>query len=470
MSQQKNKKFLGWLAIIIASIVGVAIMAVSVLGALGLPKAAAQELPPEDTTEDLFPVEDLAAVPEPTPEPVVNSTVDEWTWHFYNQELQDDGNGANNYDFGPNPVFENLSLSQVKQVLQDKKPTDTVKVSDIIGSAEIDVLDEDFRIRLRNDPALGAADMAWFDSIMGTRYLGVFYDECEHEWDAAMNKAKSDFMKDHEQYYNALDAFDAYLNSATKKEVRRVEKGLTDQMYMNPFTVDKVPDIIVMETDNHSGWFLVYTFTIKGTTTKEVMYRIDCGYQPTNVAEVMKVKVKPNPNKQQQGGGGSVGGGGISGGGGKAGTSLKGGGTVPGKTPPTPTPSPKPTPKPDPKKYDKDPTKGTPVLPNDTSGPGPDTNNGKGAQYSTADQPGNSNDLTPEQYQQIVKQLEEANNQSRSGGEDNTPSTPPPDSNTTVDSNADSGNGNGSIDTPTPPSDSSVSNDSPGSSWDGPPD
>ena len=487
LAKHKLHKILGWIAIITASILAVLTIIVSIVNPietnavfdseksetaetqeeLNMQMEQIKQESANATTEEVTEESEEVTTEEVVSEAKTSEeqTV-EYEWHFYNSELQNDGDAKNDYNFGPNPIYENLSLEKVKEAIKGKSPNASIKVSDIISAADAEAINADFKARRREDPALGTTSMAWFDSIMGTRYLGVFYDECDHEWDATMNMAKEKFIADQEYYYNTLDAFEAMLDSA-EIEIRYVKSGLTDQMYMNPYTVDNIPDIIVMDTTNHDGWFIVYKPTIKETTTKEIMYRIDCGYQPTNVAKTMNIRSRPNPNN----GGGSTtkktqaqqtqtqqtqqqttttntnnGGG-----------SSTTGGSDPGD---------KNKPKQDP--YNKDKTQGSQVLPNDVTGPGEDTNTGKGSQYSSKDKIGNSNDLTYQEYTDVIKDLEDAN-KSREAGDPNTPTSQAP-ADTTVHSNAENGTGYGGIDAPTNVSDSSVSNDSPGVHWDEPSD
>lgn len=427
-------------------------------------------------------------------------------WHYYNTDLQDDGVILNDYNFGPNPVLGSPeALENFAKILDKKGLKDTITMEEVAGEVDPKKIDEDFRERMRKDPALGAADMAWADSILGTRYLGTFYSEAKEKWDVAMNDAKEHFISDKDDYYKTLDAFEKYLDSATKVEIKKQTSGLNDQMYMNPFTKDEVPDIIVMESADHAGWFLVYTFTIKETATKEIKFRLDCGYQPTNVAEIMKVKAKKNPNKKSKVTNKPV----------VTTTppivqapiitntvpSVPSVPSVPGHpsnpdkpdrpdkpdnptpdpvvpdpdpvnpdppgpipTPDPPDPSPIPVP-PDPNPTPpKDPTNGTDVLPNDNPGPGENTNNPDNPDYSTKDQETNSNHMSPEDYDKAMDDNRSANEESREGGDSNEPSTPPPSEDTHQDNNGDK------IDEPTEKSDSSVDHDSPGDHWDGPPD
>lgn len=139
---------------------------------------------------------------------------------------------------------------------------------------------------------------------------------------------------------------------------------------------------------------------------------------------------------------------------------------------PDPTPTPDPTPKKDPEKAPKENTE-----PNDNPGPGPDTNNGVGAQHSTADQDTNSDHYPSyDEYKQDMEEMEQINDTQQEAGDPNTPSTTPKPG-TNVDNNGDKGTGNGGADaaTPTqPPAHEAGSgqeiSDNPGEAWGGPPD
>ena len=325
---------------------------------------------------------------------VVQAAEGPW-WHFYNSDLQKDDDKDNDFNFGPSAYH---------------------KAAANLPATTAEEADKEFRERIKKDPALGAADMAWFDAIVKTRYIGVFYDEVDKQWDAAINKAKETWLTDEAKYKEAYGAFFLYLDKAKKVEIIERTSGLDDQMYMNPATVDSAPDVIVMATENHKGHFLRYTFKIK---EKEVTveYRLECGFQPCNVEKVMGItpKNKKKTTPKPSGGGG-------------------GGGSTP-----TPTPTPKPV---------KDPSKSQ-VLPNDDPGPGENTNNPSDPNHSTKDQPTNSNHMTKNEYDQKMEDLKEINESQRVGGDPNTPSTPtPPD--TTVHDNSEEGTGNGGVDTPTP--------------------
>ena len=306
---------------------------------------------------------------------VVTAAEGPW-YHFYNSDLQKDEDVDNDFNFGPTAYTEETTA---------------------------EMADKEFRERISKDPALGAADMAWFDFNVKTRYLGVFYDEADEQWDAAINKAKESWIESEEKYKETYKAFFTFLDKAVKVEI--IERtGLDDQMYMNPATANGVPDVIVMETEDHTGHFLRYTFKIKDQEVT-VDYRLECGFQPTNVTE-MNIPITPRPTRTSE----------------------------------NPTPNPTPT------RPLKDPSKSN-VLPNDDNGPGENTNSG--GRESTKDMPTNSNHMTYPEYKNIMEELKEINETQKVGGDPNTPSTPTP-ADTTVHSNADEGTGYGGADDSTP--------------------
>lgn len=403
--------------------------------------------------------------------PPPSSSAGNW-WYFYNSANVADNDTKNDYDFGPDPL-EELVMAKAKSGALTLKDISGKTEDELIALVSVEEIENNFRTRLSYDPALGAGDMAWLDANVGTRYLGEFYDECKGEWASTINAAKVRWMNDQGAYNQTLAAFFAFIDTADKVEVVKVESGLDDQMYMNPYTTDYVPDVIVMESIDHEGYFLRFTFSIKGEP-KTVAYRVDCGYQPTNVSRLMNIPAQTNPNKP----------------------------TTPTLAPTTPTLAPTTNPgkpaggNPNPGKpaggdppynppYNKDPSQGTAAGGNDNPGPGPSTNNGVGAMYSSEEQPSNSAFDTYEEYQQEMQELAEVNANQAVGGDPNTPSYTPPGTNngggtTTVDSNADSGTGNGGIDAGTPTHNTNVdsdvggststSDDPVGTEWGGPPD
>ena len=359
--------------------------------------------------------------PNATPEATASPKSDVW-YGFYNPSLLKDDDPNNDYNFGYN-------------CYEDGKPAS--------------YYDQELRKRMKVDPALGAADMAWVDCLVGSRYMGVFYDECG-AWDAAINAARDQYIAEgKEKYYGHLDAFFSFLDHATKVEVMVAKNGIEDQMYMNPFTETGIPDIFVMKTD-HEGHFLVYTFTIKGKEV-QVPFRIECGFQPCNVEKAMGIEPT---------------------------TPAGGFGDNPPSPPSPPDPPGPPDPPDPPPSYPpKDPTHGTDVGGNDTDGPGRDTNTGPGGQQSSAEQPTNSSSGSYDDYQDTMEDLGSVNDDQRTGGDPSTP-TVPTSPGTTVDDNSGSGTGHGGVDTPTPVSEpvhievggGTETPTEPAGEWGGPPD
>ena len=89
----------------------------------------------------------------PAAKQVTLSDVGSWV-HFYNLDLQEDKDQGNEFNFGADPYEVGKALA---------------------GAYFDDILRE----RMKEDPALAAAVMAWFDANLGTRFLGVFYEEAQ---------------------------------------------------------------------------------------------------------------------------------------------------------------------------------------------------------------------------------------------------------------------------------------------------
>lgn len=395
-SQRKTHKGLGWLAVAIMALLLTTTLATGLDWSSDGVFASRGNVVAEASDEGVEASSDVASDVE---------------WTFYNTLLQNDQDESNDFNFGPNPG--NLTATEY---------------------------DADFRERLRNDPALGAAAMAWADANLGTRYLGEFYESCKGDWAKTINASKEIFRKDPELYTETLNAFFKMLDSA---EVKVTDgNNLDDQMYMNPYTVDDIPDVIVMETPDHTGTFLTYVFTIKGTGKVEVSYRTECGYQPTNVEEIMNITPQKTPSKPSNPS--------------KPDKPTKPGGK--GDKPDNPSEP----------KYDKDPSKAPKknTEPNDDKGPGPNTNNPSNPNKSTKD----TKDSTSSGAN--TDNLKDTNKNQKTGSDSNKPSTPTPSKDTNVDNNGDKGTGNGGANKPTSTQEKpkEIANDSAGEAWGGPSD
>ena len=217
-------------------------------------EAAEAEAAEENVVEDynLYGVEEVEDAGE---------TVVPAAWYkFYNLDLQLDVDPRNDFNFGSNPHMDGLTAEDY---------------------------DRELRSRMAKDVALTAGDIAWIDAIVGTRYLGEFYESCKGDWAKTINATKEAWLADQGAFYQTLNSVFAFMDKASVT-LDYQTSGLDDQMYMNSMTADGVPDVIVMTTTDHTGYFLTYHFLIKDQEF-QVAYRIDCGFQPTNVQAVMGI-------------------------------------------------------------------------------------------------------------------------------------------------------------------------------------
>ncbi len=328
--------------------------------------------------------------------------------HYYNLDIQNDGVGENDYNFGPNPWVEGMTVEQA---------------------------DAEFRARLAKDPMLGSADISWLDARVGTQYLGDYYAQAENNWARAINSATADFAKDQTKYNKTLDPFLAFLDSAVQVSIRDCQ-AVVDQMYANPHTASGIPEVVVYKTTDHTGHELVYTFSIKGNVF-EVAYRIECGFQPTNVEEVMHIPAQDNPLNPTP----------------EPTTEWP---TTEEPTTEEPTTEEPTTEEPTTEPVTEPPTKNPAELPstdterNNNTGQGETSINSSDPDHSSKDTGDGSNSYNSyDEYVQEIEDKQSINATQSVGGDSNTPSTSTP-AGANVDNNGDAGTGNGGIDTATP--------------------
>lgn len=325
---------------------------------------------------------------------------------------------------------------------------------------------QDFYSRLKTDPALGAATFAWVDANLGTRIMGDFKPDSDSEWKKQINAAIAAWYADPDAYAERLTAFNDFCD---KYATVTVEDGkvLSDQMYMYSLAGDKYPTVVVLKTDNHEGKFLVFTFKIKDNNFS-VRFRIDCGYQPTDVAGIMNIETDKTPDKPQSqtgtpsggsstpsGGSDTPSGGGDTPSGGD--DTPSGGGDTPSGGGDTPSGGDDDTPsKSTPKKDKSKGTQGSLVDKNDGSGPGENTNSGKDSTTSSKDSStkngggGSSTDGSYSDYQQKVQENKDANTNANKSDSSSSSSSSSGSSKVTTDDNSKSGTGNGGVDQATP--------------------
>ena len=236
---------------------------------------------------------------------------------------------------------------------------------------------------------------------------------------------------------------------------------------MNPFSGTDAPDIIVLRTDQNQGPWLVYQINIKGNIF-EVAFRCPCGYQPADVQRTMGIAPQERPatgGSSMSGGSSSVG---SSGNPGSNNNSGNPGG--PGNKPDQPGDNPGDNP--DDPHYDKGIENSSNSGSNQDSGPGPDTNNGVGADMSAADSSNNSGSGSYDEYHQNQENLADANKNAEHQQQTNNGSSYTPPSSggggISVDNNANTGNGYGSVNDPSSSdiaADPAVDGETAGSGW-----
>lgn len=375
------------------------------------------------------------------------ATVD---WTSYNLALQNDGDAKNDLNFG----------YDLKEVWKGKNnPIALEYFEDFMmrleGGTTNYGCDTGCEWNLELDPVLGAATFGYHDLIYGSEIIGR-YSEPNQAWLDAMNEAADRYildLKDPDGQGLYFDALQRYREDIAGATVYLATMNDAKQLFMDPETYDDHPDIIM------KGWsgqylVLVVEYQKDGKTYREI-YRTDCGYQPfwqgwttqrvtstqppapaptpynppvvTNPPVIPTPTPAPTPTPEPGG-------------------SDPTPNPTPAPTPspsPTPRPSPSPTPRPQPSpnpspqptssprpsaqpepSNPKDPTRGTDVGTNDNPGPGEDTNNGYGAQYSRKDDETHSSHQTQEEF--VESQEELITNPGRDGGEPNTPSYTPP--------------------------------------------
>lgn len=334
----------------------------------------------------------------------------------YNSLLQNDGDSTNDYNFG--------TAGPINSVDATKK---------------------EFWFRMKHDPGYAATQLWREDSKCGTHFLDEYYTSCNGDVEEAINTAAAAFEGDSALWEKKVVAYAKHCKKTTAGYSIGTENVWQSQAFMDPHNLSSTgrPRVIAMKTASGPSHLFIQRRVIDGKVI-DVVTRIECGYQPLDVEEDgFKV------------------------------TNPSGGDDNP--NPPGPTPEQET--EPSGPEYNKDPNvapkKNT--EPNDDKGPGPDTNNGKGAQYSKKDQPDNSNKMSQSEYNANVNKIKDINNTQQKAGDPNTPSTRKPSADTNVDNNGNKGTGNGGADTPTPTKspakqeDGTEINTKPAGQWDGDP-
>lgn len=296
--------------------------------------------------------------------------------HFYNDDVQG-GSTKNDRNFGPDPWVDGMSADYYAADMQD---------------------------RYHEDPVLLAAILLSYDCCFGTDYAGEVlysgYDESISKLDLA-NAVAETLCTNEELFNKAVSVVDARQGEA-RIRLKKLD-NLTDQMYMEPYTMIDRPELVIYETNAKSSWCLVCTYILKNGKEVEIIYRIPCGYQPCNVAKKFGVTPskpsKGTPKKPSNPGKGDSG---------KPKKPSKPGKGDDGKP-----------------KYNKDPNKAPKknTEPNDDPGPGPKTIDPSDPNHSTEDTKDSSTSGSYEDYKKDQQDKADTNANQKSGGDSSKPST-----------------------------------------------
>ena len=304
---------------------------------------------------------------------------------YYNSKLQKDADKTNDYNFGPSG------------------PIDSVKETT-----------KEFWTRMKHDPNFAAAQLWNEDRVCGTNFLGKYYVACGGDVGKAINAAAEAFEKDSALWKKTVESYAKWVKEHTVGYEIRTDYVWQSQAYMDPYhkTATGRPLVIALRTASGFSYIYVQKRLTDDGQIKEVVTRINCGYQCLDVETSGWKPSGDDPN------------------------------------PPTPDPNPDPDGPDeviDPKgpSYDKNPEdapkENTEI--NDDKGPGKKTKEN--------DDPNSSDRMTDPEYVNNINNLEDINKTQKKPGDPNTPSTPQPTEDTKSDNNGDTGTGYGNADAPT---------------------
>ena len=213
----------------------------------------------------------------PTEAPTGTSTenplpVEESWYHVRNNDLQEDEDHSDDWNFGPNPWKDGLTVEEAVK---------------------------DHASAYHEDPLQLACDITVVEAV-------VEQNDVSRADDAFIFERQKRFMSSQEEMAKAATALDTYLAGAEvyivdiiDGKVTLQEKGIstvvTDQVQVKSYLINwevGFAQPLVREFPSAEGHALVYVFNVKSRVVY-VMFRIECGYQPLNVGEILPVDVEP---------------------------------------------------------------------------------------------------------------------------------------------------------------------------------
>ncbi len=191
--------------------------------------------------------------------------------HYYNNDVQDDGVDANNYNFGPD---------RYAAAVEAVKSGAAVSILDYIA--------KDFFESIAVDPALCAAIAFDMDERLAFDDK-ILVDEQNELIGQRANKAHLHFLRKHAYWERVVKLIVERLTSGEKELIEIV--GYTSSMYQHHNGLDgNKPSVVVRNSRNSGGHFIQFNLGKLGV----VRYRLECGYQPVDIDEYWPVPDKPD--------------------------------------------------------------------------------------------------------------------------------------------------------------------------------
>lgn len=181
--------------------------------------------------------------------------------HYFNDDLQNDGDETNDFRFGPNRYFaaKRSDASSVQAYIANKDGTG------------------DFFDSIRVDPALLAAVALDMDESLDYEEK-ILVDEQDVRVQDRANAAHLHFLRDDAYRARTIELVEERLTSGTTT-ISALET-YTSSMYMAPQGLEgNKPSVIVRRAEFAGGHFVEFNLGERGT----VRFRLECGYQPVDM-------------------------------------------------------------------------------------------------------------------------------------------------------------------------------------------
>lgn len=144
----------------------------------------------------------------------------------------------------------------------------------------------DLFTRMYHDPALCAAIALYLDQLKLTGDTPILAPEANLKVGERADAAHLRFLKNEQDWDDALARIKAILLAdGVTYEVKELN-SYASAMYMRPQALEgDKPRVVVQETHNEGGYFIVFHVVRADGTKVEVRFRLNCGYQPIDIPD-----------------------------------------------------------------------------------------------------------------------------------------------------------------------------------------